>query len=113
VLSDLVDGQYVEPVGIVGFNIQEGWSRDVSVEVAKEIKRRSFAIGRKLPASLCKFIAERTSATEPDVSGDREQTLQKVADGTGRELQATSIQLSPPRRGLRRQPHELVLDRAG
>jgi len=64
VVSDLVEGQYVEPVGIVAFNVQEGWSRDLSVEVATEIERRCIADRRNLPKSLCKFITKQKSAAE-------------------------------------------------
>ena len=39
-LQDLSTGQYNDPVRIVAFNIQEGWSRDVSSEFAVELQRR-------------------------------------------------------------------------
>ena len=35
VISDLLDGQYSNPVRVVGFNTAEGWSRDVSEDVAQ------------------------------------------------------------------------------
>jgi hypothetical protein len=34
---DLLDGQYSNPARIVAFNTAEGWSRDVSAEIADEI----------------------------------------------------------------------------
>ena len=34
VIRDLLDGQYSNPVRVVGFNTAEGWSRDVSEEVS-------------------------------------------------------------------------------
>jgi hypothetical protein len=40
VITDLLDGQYNSPVRVVGFNTAEGWSRDVSEDVAHEIRRR-------------------------------------------------------------------------
>jgi hypothetical protein len=36
VVADLLDGQYSNPVRVVGFNTAEGWSRDVSEDVARE-----------------------------------------------------------------------------
>jgi hypothetical protein len=36
VLTDLLDGQYGNPVRVIGFNAAEGWSRDVSEDVAYE-----------------------------------------------------------------------------
>jgi hypothetical protein len=40
VITDLLEGQYNEPVRLVGFNTAEGWARDVSELVADEIRRR-------------------------------------------------------------------------
>ena len=40
VIRDLLDGQYSNPVWVVGFNTAEGWSRDVSEDVANELRRR-------------------------------------------------------------------------
>ena len=34
VINDLLGGQYYNPVRVVGFNTAEGWSRDVSEDVA-------------------------------------------------------------------------------
>jgi hypothetical protein len=36
----LLDGQYENPVRIVAFNTSEGWSRDVTVDIADELRRR-------------------------------------------------------------------------
>ena len=33
VITDLLDGQYRNPVRVVGFNIAEHWARDVSEDV--------------------------------------------------------------------------------
>jgi len=41
VIRGLLEGQYSDPVRIVAFNTVEGWSRDVSEELAEEIARRS------------------------------------------------------------------------
>ena len=40
VIKDLLDGQYNNPVRVIGFNTAEGWSRDVSEDIAHEIRRR-------------------------------------------------------------------------
>ena len=36
VIQDLLDGQYSNPVRVVSFNTAEGWSRDISANVAGE-----------------------------------------------------------------------------
>jgi hypothetical protein len=33
-ITDLLDGQYNNPVRVIGFNAAEGWSRDASEDVA-------------------------------------------------------------------------------
>jgi hypothetical protein len=41
VIQDLLDGQFSEPVRVVSFNTGEGWSRDISANVAEELRRRA------------------------------------------------------------------------
>jgi len=38
VISDLLEGQYSNPV-VIGFNLSEGWVRDVSEEIARKLRR--------------------------------------------------------------------------
>jgi hypothetical protein len=40
VISNLLTGQYSDPVRVIAFNITEGWSRDVSLDIADEVRRR-------------------------------------------------------------------------
>ena len=61
VIADLLDGQYSSPVRVVGFNTAEGWLRDVSEDVAREISRRCAEQARELPAYLQDFV-ERQEA---------------------------------------------------
>ena len=56
VITDLLDGQYNSPVRVVGFNTAEGWSRDVSAEIAVELCRRCYLRSRELPESIQEFI---------------------------------------------------------
>jgi hypothetical protein len=39
-IRDLAHGQYLRPVRIVAFNVGEGWSREVTMEIANELRRR-------------------------------------------------------------------------
>jgi hypothetical protein len=39
-IDDLLEGQYSNPVRIIGFNTTEGWSRDVSEDLAHELRQR-------------------------------------------------------------------------
>ena len=40
VIHDLFSGEFNNPVRIVAFNTAEGWSRDVTVDIADELRRR-------------------------------------------------------------------------
>jgi hypothetical protein len=50
-IRDLLDGQYGHPVRIVVFNTVEGWSRNVTTEIAAELRQR-WAEGEDIPPSL-------------------------------------------------------------
>ena len=54
VIDDLLTGQFNNPVHVVAFNTSEGWARDVSEDVAREVLRR--VTGRGLAASSRKFV---------------------------------------------------------
>jgi len=56
VVTDLLNGQYGNPIGIFCFNIAEGWSRDVSEDVAQELRRRCDLDARDLPSSIQDFV---------------------------------------------------------
>ena len=56
IIRDLLDGQYTSPVRVVGFNVGEGWVRDVSEDVADEIRRRCDMQMAEVPANLEAFV---------------------------------------------------------
>jgi hypothetical protein len=62
VIQDLLEGQYKSPVGVFGFNSVEGWSRDVSEDVAQEIRRRCDLQAQDVPSTLQDFV-ERHEGT--------------------------------------------------
>ncbi len=37
VIQDIVSGQYKKPVQVIAFNTAEGWARDVTQDIAREI----------------------------------------------------------------------------
>lgn len=61
-ITDLLDGQYKSPARVVAFKTGEGWSRDVSAEladeIADEIADRSGVDGFDVPPSLQDFVAK-------------------------------------------------------
>ena len=54
-IRDLMDGQYSHPTRIVAFNTAEGWARDVTVDIADELRRR-FVEYDEVPASVQEFL---------------------------------------------------------
>jgi len=58
-IQDLLEGQYEEPVRIVAFNTAEGWSRDVTEEIAAELAQACAGCG-EMRRSIADFIADHT-----------------------------------------------------
>jgi hypothetical protein len=55
-VTDLMSGQYNDPVRVVAFNTAERWAEDVSEDIAREILRRLDLAGDELPSSLETFV---------------------------------------------------------
>ena len=60
-IHDLVHGQYSNPVRIVAFNTAEGWSRDVTKDIADELRRRLLEFD-EIPAALQDFVEAASRA---------------------------------------------------
>jgi hypothetical protein len=56
VITDLMSGQYNNPIRVVGFNTVERWSEDVSEDVAREIRRRADLTRQDLSSSVEAFV---------------------------------------------------------
>jgi len=54
-IRDLVEGQYSHPLRIVAFNTAEGWCRDVTKDVADELRRRYVEFG-EVSESILEFL---------------------------------------------------------
>ena len=55
-ITDLMSGQYGDPVRVVAFNTAEHWSEDASEDIAREILRRLDLAGHELPVSIAAFV---------------------------------------------------------
>jgi hypothetical protein len=60
-IRNLMDDQYSHPARIVVFNTAEGWSRDVTIDIADELRRR-FAEYDEVPASVQEFLETASRA---------------------------------------------------
>jgi hypothetical protein len=56
VITDLLTGQYDGAFQVVAFNSAEGWSRDVSADIAAELRRRCDLQLRDVPPMLEDFV---------------------------------------------------------
>jgi hypothetical protein len=56
VVTHMLEGQYKNPIGIFAFNTAEGWARDVSADVAAELRRRCDLQLRDVPSDLRDFV---------------------------------------------------------
>jgi hypothetical protein len=55
-IRDLTGGQYNNPVRIVAFNTAQGWSRDVTTEIAREVLDRASAKAEELTGAVQEFV---------------------------------------------------------
>src|SRR5947199_4318199 len=51
VITDMLEGQYINPLRVIGFNVSQGWVRDVSADVVRELRQRCADQDRRLPDS--------------------------------------------------------------
>jgi len=56
IISDLLSGQFNDPVRVVAFNTLEHWSEDLSAEIAGEIQTRCDIGGEGIPDHLQDFV---------------------------------------------------------
>jgi hypothetical protein len=64
IIRNLMEGQYNDPVRIVSFNTAEGWARDVTEDIAAEIRDRAERSGDGLSPGLRDFIDREVGRTK-------------------------------------------------
>ncbi len=57
-------GQFNNLVRVIAFNTGEGWSRDVSEDVAREVLKRVEETGQPLAHAACKFVEKYVTVEE-------------------------------------------------
>jgi hypothetical protein len=63
VMAELLAGQYSAPVRVIAFNTLEHWRRDISKEVAEEIRVLCDIEGISVPEHISDFVARYTART--------------------------------------------------
>src|ERR1700704_4990930 len=56
VIENLLTGQYDNPLRVIAFDVEEGWSRDTSEDIARGVMERARAEDRDLPRPTEIFI---------------------------------------------------------
>lgn len=69
VVENLLQGQYTKPVQVVDFSVSEGWSRDVSEDIAHEVLEKARSEERSIPKETQAFIENITDEElEPELT---------------------------------------------
>ena len=68
VITDLMTGQYSDPVRVVAFNTAEGWSRDATNDIADELAKWYSERDREIPPNLEDFIRRHRTAKSEQLS---------------------------------------------
>jgi hypothetical protein len=83
-VRNIISGEYRNPLRVVAFNTVEGWSRDVSEDIANEVLDRAYDADTTLSAGAKRFIdrhvtpgAKRPPA--PSVLREPDQSARKKA----------------------------------
>jgi hypothetical protein len=61
IVADLLSDQYRHPLRVVAFNTADGWARDVSADIARQVLTRALELEHELPAAVRDFV-ERVCA---------------------------------------------------
>ncbi len=64
VIDNLSTGQYNNPIRVIAFNTAEGWSRDVSEDVAWEVLNRAVKENRSLASATRDFVEFHVGSEE-------------------------------------------------
>ncbi|HTF68930.1 MAG TPA: hypothetical protein VK638_40245 [Edaphobacter sp.] len=56
IITDLMSGQFNDPIRVVAFNTLEHWSQDVSKDIALEIQTRCDIDGEEVPEHIQDFV---------------------------------------------------------
>jgi hypothetical protein len=61
IIQNMLSGEYSSPVQVVAFDVEAGWARDVSEDIAREVAERS--AGRRLDRRAKEFVERYSGRT--------------------------------------------------
>jgi hypothetical protein len=65
IIRDIMSGQYERPSRVVAFNTAEGWSRDITEDIAREILERAARKAEPLSKGVQDFVEWATGNVVP------------------------------------------------
>jgi hypothetical protein len=65
VIRHIINGHYEKPVRVVAFNTAEGWSRDVTKDIGREILERAARKAERMSHSAQSFVEWATGDDVP------------------------------------------------
>jgi hypothetical protein len=84
IVRNMISGEYRDPLRVVAFNTVEGWSRDVSEEIAYDVLDRAYDADTTLSAGAKRFIDRHVTPgvkrpPAPSVRREPDQSARKKA----------------------------------
>jgi hypothetical protein len=84
IVRNFISGQYEDALRVVSFNVAEGWSRDVSEDIAGEVMDRAYDADTTLTEGTKRFIDWHATPgikrpPAPSVLGGQDQVGRKKA----------------------------------
>jgi hypothetical protein len=84
IVRNFISGQYEDALRVVSFNVAEGWSRDVSEDIAGEIIGRAYDADDTLSEATKRFIDRHVTPGEkrppaPSVLREQDQVVRRKA----------------------------------
>jgi hypothetical protein len=65
IVDAIIDGQFKRPIKIAAFNLDEGWARDVTEDIARAVIDKATAEHRRLGRSAAEFVERATGKDVP------------------------------------------------
>ena len=94
IVHNLISGEYRNPLRIVAFNTVEGWSRDVSEELAYDVLDRAYDADTTLSAGAKRFIDRHVT---PGVKRPAAPSVLRQSDQSARGRRDDGIEPDWPR----------------
>jgi hypothetical protein len=82
VIRNFLSGQYSNALRVVAFNTAEGWSRDVSEDIANEVLERAFDADENFSEDTKRFIDRYVSPARSDPPAPSVRRATEISQAT-------------------------------